>query len=144
MSGIEVHLDLVRRNWDLPTLFLTAHWNVRSVVQAMRNGADTFITKPFEPSELCAAVESALDHARLLHRENHHLIQARRGASQLTSREREIVRMICAGLLNKEIADRLELALVTVKVHRARAMRKMGAGNGAELARIATLAGIFE
>jgi FixJ family two-component response regulator len=144
MSGFEVHAELVRRKWDLPTLFLTAHWNVRSVVQAMRNGADTFITKPFEPSELCAAVESALGHARLLHRENHHAILARRGASQLTSREREIVHMVCAGLLNKEIADRLELALVTVKVHRARAMRKMGAGNGAELARIATLAGIFE
>lgn len=144
MSGIEVHADMVRRGWNIPTVFLTAHWDVHLIVKAIRNGADGFITKPFETAELVEAVRSALEHARVLHQENLQVIQARHGASQLTSREREIVRLVCAGLLNKEIADRLGLALVTVKVHRGRAMRKMGAGNAAELARIATMGGICD
>lgn len=143
-SGIEVHEEIVRRGWNLPTLFLTEQRDVDLVVRAIRGGADDFITKPFEPEEMVAALDSALEHARRLQREHLGLMEARNAAQQLTDREREVVRLVCRGLLNKEIADSLGLALVTVKVHRSRAMRKLRAGNAAELARIAAITGILD
>ena len=84
----------------------------------------------------------ALHRARTNLRDGLQAADARAKAASLTAREREIVRLVVSGLLNKEIADQLALSLVTVKVHRGRAMRKLGAGNPAELARLAALAGI--
>ena len=142
MTGVQVHAELYRRGWNLPTVFVTAHWNVQSVVNAMRAGADGFLTKPYNPAELLDAVALALHRAFVQQRDNLHTTTARTQAASLTAREREIVRLVVSGLLNKEIADQLNLALITVKVHRGRAMHKLGAGNPAELARIAALAGI--
>ena len=142
MTGVQVHAELYRRGWNLPTVFVTAHWNVQSVVNAMRAGADGFLTKPYNPAELLDAVALALHRAFIQQRDNLHTTTARTLAASLTTREREIVRLVVSGLLNKEIADQLNLALITVKVHRGRAMHKLGAGNPAELARIAALAGI--
>lgn len=142
MTGVQVHAEMQRRGWIIPTVFVTAHWNVQSVVTAMRAGADGFLTKPYDPVELVEAVAQALQRARTLHRDGLLAADARARVASLTAREREIVSCVIAGLLNKEIADQLDIALVTVKVHRGRAMRKLGAGNPAELARIATLAGI--
>jgi len=116
---------------------------VQSVVDAMRAGADGFLTKPFDPAELINEVAHALQRARARHQGSSLVADARARAETLTPREREIVRLVVAGNLNKEIAHQLHLALVTVKVHRARAMRKMGAGNPAELAHIAALAGMI-
>lgn len=142
MTGTEVHCEMIRRGWDIPTVFLTAHWNVQSIVKAMRAGADGFLTKPFDPSELVEAVAVALDHSRAKRVDSVPQTEARARAAALTAREREIVRLVVTGMLNKEIADQLSLALVTVKVHRGRAMHKLGAGNAAELALIAAQAGI--
>ena len=142
MTGLEVHAELQRRNRFIPTVFLTAYWNVQSVVSAMRAGADGFLTKPFDPAELLDEVALALARARDLHDDAREASLARERASHLTSREEEIVRLVLAGRINKEIAEHLDLALVTVKVHRARAMQKLAAGNAAELARFAALAGI--
>ena len=143
MDGIRVHQQIIRLGWAVSTLFLIADWDLRAVVQAVRNGADGFVRKPFEPSELFDAVASALERARVIYQENLEAMQVRGKADRLSCREREIVRLVCAGMLNKEIADSLGLALVTVKVHRGRAMRKLGAGNPAELARIANMAGML-
>jgi FixJ family two-component response regulator len=142
MTGLQVHAEMQRRGWEIPTVFLTAHWNVQSVVNAMRGGADGFLTKPFEPMELLEAVSKALLRARERLRDGLMAADARSRADSLTAREKEVVSLVVSGLLNKEIADKLDLALVTVKVHRGRAMQKLGAGNPAELARIATLAGL--
>ncbi|MEI8038095.1 MAG: response regulator [Verrucomicrobiota bacterium] len=142
-TGIEVHAELQRRAWDIPTVFVTAHWNVQSVVDAMRAGADGFLTKPYEPQELVDAVAQALQRASSKRQDEVLITQVRTKAASLTTREREIVQLVIAGLLNKEIADRLNLAVVTVKIHRGRAMRKLGAGNPAELARLAVLAGFI-
>lgn len=144
MTGMQVHQEILRRGWEIPTLFLTAHWDVQYVVHAMRAGADGFLTKPFEPSELLAAVSHALERAGEIKREGLLAAELKKKAALLTNRERDVVRLVVAGKLNKEIADMLNLALVTVKVHRGRAMRKLGAGNAAEMARIASLAGISE
>jgi len=142
MTGLQVHAEMQRRGWDIPTVFLTAHWNVQSVVNAMRAGADGFLTKPFDPAELIESVAQALQRARAKLLDGQPAADAKMRAATLTSREREIVRLVVSGFLNKEIASQLDLALVTVKVHRGRAMRKLGAGNAAELARIAAIAGI--
>lgn len=142
MTGLQVYEELQRRGWFIPTVFLTAHWNVQSVVSAMRSGADGFLTKPFDPGELVAAVGQALEKSRIKYRGGIMADEARAKAALLTPREKEVVRLVVAGFLNKEIADQLKLALVTVKVHRGRAMQKLGAGNPAEFARIAAQAGI--
>ena len=142
INGLQVHAELQRKGWMIPTVFLTGHWNVQSVVSAMRSGADGFLTKPFDPAELVQAVDHALHTAIEMRQEDYKAAEARAKASHLTVRELEIVKLVVAGLLNKEIADQLNLAQVTVKVHRGRAMQKLGAGNPADLARIASLAGV--
>jgi FixJ family two-component response regulator len=141
IDGIQVYQKMRDRGWDLPTIFLTAHWNVQSVVTAIRTGVDGFLAKPFDPDELLQAVEHALRQANDLHHNRHDASSARARMAKLSSREREIVGLVLSGLLNKEIADQLNLAIVTVKVHRGRAMKKLGAGNPAELAKIMILAG---
>lgn len=143
-TGLEIHAEIQRLGWNVATVFLTAHWNVQSIVKAIRDGADGFLTKPFDPEELVEAVDNALNRANTLRADARARAAARTRAAQLTDREREIVRLVVAGMLNKEIADELRLALVTVKVHRGRAMRKLGAGNAAELAHLAAMAGIVE
>jgi FixJ family two-component response regulator len=142
ITGVEVHAELQRRGWDLPTVFVTAHWNVRAVVSAIRAGADGYITKPYDPAELVETVTQALERARAQWHNGVQITSARVKAATLTAREREIVTLVLRGALNKEIADQLNIALVTVKVHRGRAMRKFGAGNAAELAHLAALAGL--
>lgn len=141
-TGVEVHAEMQRLGWDIPTVFVTAHWDVQTVVRVMRAGADDFLAKPYNPVELIAAVARALQRARTNHRDGLQVEAARAKAASLTPREREIVRLVVTGFLNKEIADQLDLAVVTVKVHRGRAMHKLGAGNPSELARLAALAGI--
>lgn len=144
MTGMMVHQGILDRGWDLPTIFLTAHWNVPAVVSAMRAGANGFLTKPFEPSQLLTAVEESLQCAISRGVEEVKVAEARNRAALLTAREREIACLVAKGLLNKEIADQLSLALVTVKVHRGRAMLKLGVRNSAELGRLAVLAGLCE
>jgi FixJ family two-component response regulator len=140
VDGVQVYQKMRDNGWVLPTIFLTAHWNVQSVVAAIRTGVDGFLAKPFDPSELVAAVEHALRLSDDLHHNRDSVASARVRMATLTAREAEIVRLVLSGLLNKEIADQLSLALVTVKVHRGRAMKKLGAGNPAELAKIVLLA----
>lgn len=139
MTGVEVHGELLRRGWFIPTVFLTAHWNVQLVVNAIRAGADGFLTKPFDPTELVDAVALALQRSRSNRQGEFLAADARVRVASLTPRERDIVRLVVEGMLNKEIADHLDLALITVKVHRGRAMRKLAAGNPAEMVHIAEL-----
>lgn len=142
LTGVEVHAELQRRGWNLPTVFMTAHWNVQMVVNTIRAGASGFLTKPCDPAELVQAVAQALQRSQARQNDGEEAAEAHVRAASLTAREREIVRLVVAGLLNKEIADQLDIALVTVKLHRGRAMHKLGAGNPADLARIAMLAGL--
>ena len=143
-TGVEVHEELQRRGWNLPTIFLTAHWNVAAVVKAMREGADDYLTKPFDPADLVAVLKRSFQRSQAMRRDADQAAAARALCAKLTPRERDVVRLVVKGMINKEIAAKLGLALVTVKVHRGHAMRKLDAGNPAELTRIATLAGLVK
>ena len=144
VTGVEVHAEMQRRNWKLPTIFLTAHGNVPLVVRAMRAGADGFLTKPYEPEHLLLEINRAIAHSRSLLEEEEKLVSLCRKAASLTPREKEVVSLVVDGLINKEIADRLNLAQVTVKLHRGNAMRKFGAGNPAELCKLAIQSGLVK
>ena len=137
-SALDAHIHLRKNGWCVPAIHLSDTWNTRSVVEAMHHGAENFLLKPFEPTGLIDAVHLAL-------RRSYHILSKAKACAMLASlnqKERRIVEMAASGLLNKEIADQLELALVTVKVYRASAMRKLGAGDAATVGRIVALSEI--
>ncbi len=143
ISGVQVHQQILERGWHIPTIFLTGTWDVQLVVQTMRAGADGFLTKPFDSRQLLSEVLLALQRSAAGMTDQSKTAEIRARSAALTAREREVVGLVAQGLLNKEIADKLGLALITVKIHRSRAMQKMGAGNPAELAHFAALAGLI-
>lgn len=140
--GLPAYEQLKKNGVFIPVVFLANTPDFRIAIAAMRAGAEDFIPLPFEDHELLQAVIKALDRSRQFVENREDYVELRRSAATLTFREREVVKLVVAGMLNKEIAAHLELALVTVKVHRGNAMRKLGARTGAELARIARAVGI--
>jgi FixJ family two-component response regulator len=136
MNGIKVHEELSRAGVYVPIVFVTGHADVAMAVRAMKAGAVDFLTKPFRSQDLLDAVFAALerDSARRKMQQLHSTI--REHLESLSAREREVVVRVAAGNLNKQIAADLGLSEVTVKVHRANAMRKMRAKSLAELVRM--------
>jgi FixJ family two-component response regulator len=136
MQPLESFEQLKAKGWRLPIIALIGKADIRTVVQLMRAGAEDVLLNTCEPAELVAAIDSALVRSRkgLQYRGQDHDLQRRKDL--LTPREAEIVKLVLAGLLNKEIAEKLHLALVTIKVHRGSAMRKLGARSAAELGRL--------
>jgi FixJ family two-component response regulator len=144
ISGFDVLNDIHERGFLIPTLFMAADWNINLVVQAVKSGADDFLRLPLDAGCLRAAVEQALQDALLRWDLSRAIAVARNRVATLDKRESEVVRLVLNGFLNKEIANALDLALVTVKVYRARAMKKLGAGNASEMVRIVGLAGMCD
>jgi FixJ family two-component response regulator len=136
-SGLELQCDLAAANRLVPIIFVTAHADVPTSVQAMKAGAIEFLTKPFRPQDLIDAVKVGLARDRS-HRESERALAAlRERFDKLTSRERDIMLHVVAGGLNKQIAHYVGIAESTVKVHRTNLMRKMGARSVPELSRMA-------
>lgn len=136
IDGLELQGRLAARGDGLPVVFVSGHGDVPSSVRAMKAGALDFLTKPFDETVLCAAVERALRwHAeRRASRASLDALRAR--FETLTPREREVCREVAEGRLNKQVAERLGTSEKTIKVHRARVMEKLGARSVAELVRI--------
>jgi FixJ family two-component response regulator len=136
MSGMELQTHLAESGIALPIIIMTAHGDMPMVRKALKSGAVEFLIKPFQDSELLGAVEQAfaLDRIRRQDEELAHSIQAR--ATTLTDRELQVMDMVTAGLTNREIAERLFLSVVTVKLHRSQVMRKMRADSLAELVKM--------
>ena len=135
-SGLKVQEELVRAGINTPIIFVTSHGDIQMAVRAMKAGAADFLTKPFCSQELLDAVFTAVqqDRRRRHTQQSHSTLRER--FESLSTREREVATLVAAGDLNRQIAAKLGLSEVTVKVHRANAMRKMRAKSLAELVRM--------
>lgn len=133
LSGLDFQRELATRNICIPIVFLTGHGDIPMSVRAMKAGAVEFLTKPFRDQDLLDAVRVALDRDRARREHEKEITDIRGRFDSLTSREQEVVSMVVAGMLNKQIAAELGTAESTVKVQRSRAMEKMQAGSLADL-----------
>jgi FixJ family two-component response regulator len=133
ISGLELHEKLQALNSPLPIIFVTGHGDVPMAVSALKKGAADFIEKPFNDKEILRLIEQCLaaDRSQQSRRRRHAEIARRLAA--LTPREREVMDLMAAGRLNKQIADDLGISIKTVEVHRARVMDKMEVRSLAEL-----------
>ena len=142
LSGLEFQSELARSGTDMPIIFMTAHGDIPMTVQAMKAGAVEFLTKPCRDQELLDAVRLAIEGHRATRKEEKHLAVLRGQFASLTAREKEVIGLVAAGLLNKQIAAELDISEVTVKMHRGNIMRKMQARSLADLVRMADLLGV--
>lgn len=142
VSGIELQAHLAARGCNLPVVFLTGHGDVSNSVAAMKRGALDFLTKPVDKSDLLSAVRNALDHHRQVLEETRTRDAILTRIDSLTAREREVMEQLITGAPNKAVADQLQIAVKTVKVHRAHIMEKIGVRSVAELLHLCHLAGI--
>jgi RNA polymerase sigma factor (sigma-70 family) len=133
LSGLDFQRELAARNIHIPIIFLTGHGDIPMSVRAIKAGAIEFLTKPCRDQDLLDAIRVALDRDRARREQEKELVDLKRRFDSLTSREREVVSMVVAGMLNKQIAAELGTAESTVKVQRSRAMEKMHAATLADL-----------
>jgi FixJ family two-component response regulator len=136
MSGLELQKELLKREPVLPILFLSGDSDAPAIVNAMRSGAVNFLTKPITKADLLAAVGEALARDVGALEGESELAELRLRFERLTPREQEVCVLVGRGLQNKEIATALGTAVKTVKVHRARVMKKMEANSVADLVRV--------
>lgn len=137
MSGLELHEELARRGSTLPLIFVTGHGDVPMAVSRMKKGAYDFLEKPFSDAQLRQLVSECLKRAEALARSRRDDRDASDRVERLTARERQVLDLIVAGRLNKQIADDLGISIKTVEAHRANIMDKLGARTMADLMRIA-------
>ena len=143
MSGLDFQAQLHNAGLQIPFIFLTGHGDIPMTVKAMKLGATEFLTKPFNDQELLDAVKQALARDCVHRKEQSAISKLRVRFDRLTPREREVMKLVVAGMLNKQIASELGTSEITIKVHRARVMQKMQAGSVAELVKIAERLQLF-
>lgn len=136
-SGLEFQRELQRAGIATPIVFITGHGDVPMSVSAMKSGAVEFLLKPFRDQDLLDAVREGVYRDRQRRARDAELGALRARQAALTPRERELMPLIASGLMNKQIAARLQLSEATVKVHRAQIMQKLEARTIADLVRIA-------
>jgi FixJ family two-component response regulator len=137
MSGLTFQEELAKAGVALPIIFLTGHGDVPMTARAMKAGAVEFLTKPFDEQVLLDAIHAAIERDRGRRRDAASLAELQARYRLLTEREREVMELVVAGRVNKQIAAELGLSLVTIKVHRGQVMRKMLAKSVPELVRMA-------
>jgi FixJ family two-component response regulator len=137
LSGLELQRELAPHGIKLPIIFITGYGDIPMSVRAMKAGALEFLTKPFRDQDLLDAIQQALERDRAARQHSREIAELRERFDALTSREREVMSLVVAGWLNKQIGFELKISEITVKIHRGRVMSKMGAQSLAELVRMA-------
>jgi FixJ family two-component response regulator len=142
LSGLDLQKRMVEAGIEIPIIFITGHGDIPMTVRAMKAGAVEFLTKPFRDQDLLDAIQQALDRDRAARKQRAQINELHSRLNSLTPREREVMGLVVAGLLNKQIAGELGTSETTIKIHRHQVMEKMGAGSLAELVRMADRLGI--
>ena len=142
LSGLDLQTELAKANIRIPIIFITGHGDIPMTVRAMKGGAVDFLTKPFRDQELLDAVVGAIDKDRKRREADKTVANLQALYDTLSSREREVLGFVAAGLMNKQIAAELDLAEITVKIYRGHIMKKMQARSLADLIRMTETLGI--
>ena len=142
LSGLDLQTELAKANVRIPIIFITGHGDIPMTVRAMKGGAVDFLTKPFRDQDLLDAVVGAIDKDRKRRESDKAVASLQALFETLSSREREVLAFVAAGLMNKQIAAELDLAEITVKIYRGHIMKKMQAKSLADLIRMTEALGI--
>lgn len=142
VSGLDFQAELTKAKIQIPIIFITGHGDIPMSVKAMKAGAVEFLTKPFRDQDLLDAIQVALDRARASHANEKAISELRAKFATLTPREQEVMAWVTGGLLNKQVAAEIGVTEITVKVHRGKVTRKMGAKSLADLVKMADILGI--
>jgi len=141
LNGLELQKHLAERT-DIPIIFIAGHGDVPMTVQAMKAGAVEFLTKPFKDDVLLDAIRGAIERSRAALREEAEMKALRQSYASLTPREQQVMVLVVAGLLNKQVGGELDISEITVKAHRGQVMRKMKADSLPDLVTMAARLGL--
>jgi FixJ family two-component response regulator len=137
LSGLDFQVELAKAGIHIPIIFMTGHGDIPMTVRAMKAGAVDFLTKPFRDQDMLDAVTAAIQRDRNSRNEANILSDLRARFGALTAREREVMALVTAGLMNKQVAAEIGIAEITVKIYRGQIMRKMAAKSLADLVKMA-------
>jgi FixJ family two-component response regulator len=137
LNGLGLQKQLAEEHVDMPIIFISGHGDIPKSVAAMKAGALEFLTKPLDNDALISAIRKALERSRLSLEQDAEMQELRARYASLTSREQQVMALVVAGLLNKQVGGELGISEITVKAHRGRVMQKMKADSLAKLVKLA-------
>lgn len=142
LNGLELQKLIASDRIDMPIIFITGHGDVPMTVQAMKAGAVEFLTKPFDDEVLLSAIKHAIKRSAAVLDDQAEISALRSNYESLTPRERDVMKLVVTGMLNKQIGLKLDISEITVKAHRGKVMQKMKADSVADLVKTAVRLGL--